>query len=189
MFAQLEAPVVNDTTEENLQARVRGNLLMALSNRTGALVLACSNKSEAATGYCTLYGDTVGGFSVIKDVLKTEVYELANWRNLHDVFDRGVAPIPERVISRAPTAELRPDQTDQDNLPPYEVLDAILVHYMVHDESVEDIVDAGYSRADVEKIVHLIKISEYKRQQTPLGPKISKRSFGVDRRYPITPKY
>ncbi|MGL4666452.1 MAG: NAD(+) synthase, partial [Saezia sp.] len=168
---------------------VRGILLMAISNRTGTLVLASGNKSEIATGYCTLYGDTVGGFAVIKDVPKTSVYALARWRNEHDVFGNGKAPIPERIITRAPSAELREGQTDQDNLPPYDVLDAILERYMEQNQSVEDIVNAGYTREDVEKVVRLIKISEYKRQQAPLGTKVSARSFGADWRYPITSKY
>lgn len=178
-----------DTTEENLQARVRGIILMAISNRTGALVLASGNKSEVATGYCTLYGDTVGGFAVIKDVYKTGVYALARWRNEHDVFGRGKAPIPEAIITRAPSAELRPGQTDQDSLPPYDVLDGILELYIEQNLSVENIVDAGYTREDVEKVARLIKISEYKRQQAPLGTKVSSRSFGADWRYTITSKY
>ena len=187
----LKNPLVfeNDTTEENLQARVRGMILMAISNRTSALVLACGNKSEVATGYCTLYGDTVGGFAVIKDVFKTCVYALARWRNEHDVFGRGSTPIPEQIITRVPSAELRPGQTDQDNLPPYDVLDGIVGRYMEQNESIEDIVNAGYKREDVERVAQLIKISEYKRQQAPLGTKVSRRSFGADWRYPITSKY
>ena len=124
-----------DTTEENLQARIRGTLLMALSNKFGSLVLTTGNKSEMATGYCTLYGDMAGGFAVIKDVLKTRVFALARWRNAHDPFGTGSNPIPERIITRPPSAELRPDQTDQDSLPPYEVLDAIIERYMDHDHS------------------------------------------------------
>ena len=184
------APVFEkDTTEENLQARVRGMLLMAISNRTGALVLACGNKSEVATGYCTLYGDTVGGFAVIKDVFKTRVFELALWRNKHDVFGRGVSPIPKEIITRAPSAELFLGQTDQDNLPPYGVLDGIVKLYMEQSESIEDIINAGYRREDVENVAQLIRISEYKRQQAPLGTKVSPRSFGTDWLYPITSKH
>ena len=184
-FAGLPA----DTTEENLQARIRGTLLMALSNKTGAVVLTTGNKSELATGYCTLYGDMAGGFAVIKDVLKTTVYALARWRNAHDPFGRGSNPIPERIITRAPSAELRPGQTDQDNLPPYDVLDAIVQHYMERDASVPDIVAAGFARADVERVAHLIKISEYKRRQAPQGPRVTPRAFGKDWRYPITQRF
>jgi len=174
-----------DATEENIQARVRGTLLMALSNKTGRIVLTTGNKSEMATGYCTLYGDMAGGFAVIKDVAKTLVYRLAAWRNT-----QGGAPvIPERIITRAPSAELRPNQTDQDSLPPYEVLDAILARYMEEDQGVEDIVAAGYARADVERVTRLIKLNEYKRRQAPVGIRITHRSFGKDWRYPITSKF
>ena len=175
-----------DATEENIQARVRGTLLMALSNKLGAIVLTTGNKSEMATGYCTLYGDMAGGFAVIKDVAKTLVYQLAHWRNQHDPYGTGVSPIPERIITRAPSAELRPDQTDQDNLPPYEVLDAILSRYMEQDQSAQDIVNAGYALADVEKVTRLIRINEYKRRQAPVGIRITHRGFGKDWRYPIT---
>ena len=162
---------------------------MALSNKTGAVVLTTGNKSELATGYCTLYGDMAGGFAVIKDVLKTTVYALARWRNAHDPFGRGSNPIPERIITRAPSAELRPGQTDQDNLPPYDVLDAIVQHYMERDASVQDIVAAGFARADVERVAHLIKISEYKRRQAPQGPRVTPCAFGKDWRYPITQRF
>jgi NAD+ synthase (glutamine-hydrolysing) len=175
-----------DTTEENIQARIRGTLLMALSNKFGAIVLTTGNKSEMATGYCTLYGDMAGGFAVIKDVAKTLVYQLAQWRNQHDPYGRGASPIPERIITRPPSAELRPDQTDQDSLPPYEVLDAILARYMEQDQSAQDIVNAGFALADVEKVTRLIRVNEYKRRQAPIGIRITHRGFGKDWRYPIT---
>ena len=175
-----------DATEENIQARIRGTLLMALSNKHGAMVLTTGNKSEMATGYCTLYGDMAGGFAVIKDVAKTLVYQLATWRNQHDPYGRGASPIPERIITRAPSAELRPDQTDQDSLPPYEVLDAILSRYMEQDQSAQEIVAAGFALADVEKVTRLIRLNEYKRRQSPIGIRITHRGFGKDWRYPIT---
>ena len=181
-----------DTTEENLQARIRGTLLMALSNKTGAIVLTTGNKSEMATGYCTLYGDMAGGFAVIKDVAKTLVYRLATWRNEQASrrADGSSGPvIPERIITRPPSAELRPDQTDQDSLPPYEVLDAILARYMEDDQGIEEIIAAGYARADVERVTHLIKLNEYKRRQAPVGIRITHRAFGRDWRYPITSKF
>jgi NAD+ synthase (glutamine-hydrolysing) len=179
------AGLAEDTTEENIQARARGTLLMALSNKTGSIVLTTGNKSEMATGYATLYGDMAGGFAVIKDVAKTLVYRLARWRN-----QQGKVPvIPERIITRAPSAELRPDQTDQDSLPPYEVLDAILALYMEEDQSIEHIVAAGFDRATVERVAHLIKVNEYKRRQAPVGIRITHRAFGRDWRYPITSKF
>ncbi|MDP2065552.1 MAG: NAD+ synthase [Burkholderiaceae bacterium] len=178
-----------DTTEENIQARIRGTLLMALSNKLGAIVLTTGNKSEMATGYCTLYGDMAGGFAVIKDLAKTTVFKLARWRNAHDPYGTGANPIPERIITRPPSAELRPDQTDQDSLPPYEVLDAILERYMENDQSVEDIIAAGFARADVERVTRLIRVNEYKRRQAPLGIRVTHRSFGKDWRYPITSKF
>jgi NAD+ synthase (glutamine-hydrolysing) len=181
-----------DTTEENIQARVRGTLLMALSNKTGAIVLTTGNKSEMATGYCTLYGDMAGGFAVIKDLAKTLVYRLCEWKNRQPnrLADGSVgAVIPERIITRPPSAELRPDQKDQDSLPPYEVLDAILALYMEEDRSMDDIVAAGYARADVERVTRLIKINEYKRRQSPVGIRITHRAFGRDWRYPITSKF
>ena len=178
-----------DATEENLQARIRGTLLMALSNKFGAVVLTTGNKSEMATGYCTLYGDMAGGFAVIKDVPKTAVYGLARWRNAHDPFGTGAAPIPERIITRPPSAELRPDQKDQDSLPPYDVLDAIVARYMENDEPIESIIAAGYERADVERVTRLIQINEYKRRQAPVGIRVTRRSFGKDWRYPITNRF
>ncbi|HEX5372022.1 MAG TPA: NAD+ synthase [Aquabacterium sp.] len=178
-----------DTTEENIQARIRGTMLMALSNKTGSIVLTTGNKSELATGYCTLYGDMAGGFAVIKDLVKTTVYRLSRWRNEQARLRGEVEPIPERIITRAPSAELRPDQTDQDSLPPYEALDAILERYMEHDQSIEEIVAAGFDRADVDKITRLIKINEYKRRQAPVGIRITHRAFGRDWRYPITSRF
>ncbi|MCV2367457.1 NAD+ synthase [Roseateles oligotrophus] len=184
-----------DATEENIQARIRGTLLMALSNKFGAIVLTTGNKSEMATGYCTLYGDMAGGFAVIKDVAKTLVFRLARWRNEQATLrpDGSVltaAPIiPERIITRPPSAELRPDQKDQDSLPPYEVLDAILARYMEEDQSVAEIVEAGFDVADVERVTRLIKINEYKRRQAPIGIRITHRAFGRDWRYPITSKF
>ncbi|MEO8545492.1 MAG: NAD+ synthase [Burkholderiaceae bacterium] len=183
------AGLPEDTTEENIQARVRGTLLMALSNKFGGIVLTTGNKSELATGYCTLYGDMAGGFAVIKDLAKTMVYRLARWRNLNDPNGRGRAPIPERIITRAPSAELRPDQTDQDSLPPYEVLDAIIERYMENDESIASIVASGVAEADVERVTRLIKLNEYKRRQAPIGIRVTHRSFGKDWRYPITSKF
>jgi NAD+ synthase (glutamine-hydrolysing) len=181
--------LAEDTTEENIQARVRGTLLMALSNKFGSIVLTTGNKSEMATGYCTLYGDMAGGFAVIKDLAKTTVFRLARWRNAHDPYGTGQAPIPERIITRPPSAELRPDQVDQDSLPPYEVLDAILERYMENDESIEQIIAAGFAPADVERVTWLIKINEYKRRQSPVGIRVTHRSFGKDWRYPITNKF
>jgi NAD+ synthase (glutamine-hydrolysing) len=178
-----------DTAEENLQARIRGTLLMALSNKFGAIVLTTGNKSEMATGYCTLYGDMAGGFAVIKDLLKTTVFSLARWRNANDPYGTGSEPIPERIITRPPSAELRADQTDQDSLPPYDILDGILSRYMQDDESIDDIIDAGYERAVVERVARLIKINEYKRRQAPVGIRVTHRSFGKDWRYPITSKF
>ncbi|MDR2327233.1 MAG: NAD+ synthase [Acidovorax sp.] len=180
------AGLAEDTTEENLQARIRGTLLMALSNKHGAVVLTTGNKSEMATGYCTLYGDMAGGFAVIKDVLKTRVFDLARWRNANDPYGTGASPIPERIITRPPSAELRPDQKDQDSLPSYEVLDAIIVRYMENDESVAALIADGYPAADVDRVTRLIRINEYKRRQAPVGIRVSPRSFGKDWRYPIT---
>ncbi len=173
-----------DATEENIQARIRGTLLMALSNKFGSIVLTTGNKSEMATGYCTLYGDMAGGFAVIKDVAKTLVFRLARWRNA-----QGEEIIPDRIITRPPSAELRPDQKDEDSLPPYDVLDAILALYMEQDQSIADIVAAGFKPEDVERVTRLIKINEYKRRQAPVGIRITHRGFGRDWRYPITSKF
>ncbi|MBS3934658.1 MAG: NAD+ synthase [Sulfuritalea sp.] len=182
-FAQLGPKPDWDTTDENLQARIRGMILMALSNRTGRIVLTTGNKSEMAVGYATLYGDMAGGFAVIKDVFKTFVYRLARWRNtLSEV-------IPDNIIARAPSAELKPGQTDQDSLPPYEVLDAIIEAYMERDQSPREIIAQGWPEADVRRVVGLLKKSEYKRRQAPPGVRVSRRAFGKDWRYPITSLY
>lgn len=170
-----------DATEENLQARTRGTLLMGLSNKFGNLVLSTGNKSEISVGYCTLYGDMVGGFSVLKDVYKTIVFELAKYRNTLDE----TPVIPERVITRPPSAELRPDQKDQDSLPAYDVLDAILYAYIEEDLSQADIIAKGYEAAVVEKVIRLVDRNEYKRRQGAIGPRISSRAFSRERRYPI----
>jgi NAD+ synthase (glutamine-hydrolysing) len=162
---------------------------MALSNKFGSIVLTTGNKSEMATGYCTLYGDMAGGFAVIKDVAKTLVWRLAHWRNAQAVAAGQAPVIPQRIITRPPSAELRPDQCDQDSLPPYEVLDAILAMYMEEDRSIEEIVAAGYTPADVERVTRLIKLNEYKRRQAPVGIRITHRAFGRDWRYPITSKF
>ncbi len=172
-----------DTTEENLQARIRGNLLMALSNKFGSIVLTTGNKSEMTVGYATLYGDMAGGFAVLKDVSKTLVYRLARYRNTLGRV------IPERIITRPPSAELRADQTDQDNLPPYDVLDAIMSCYVEQNLSIPQIINRGYAEADVRRVVHLIRISEYKRRQSAVGIRITERSYGKDWRYPITMRY
>jgi len=185
-LAQQFQGLAEDTTEENLQARIRGTLLMALSNKFGSIVLTTGNKSELATGYCTLYGDMAGGFAVIKDLFKTRVFELARWRNANDPFGTGLNPIPERIITRPPSAELRPDQKDEDSLPPYPVLDDIIRRYMENDEPVETILAAGHDRENVERVIRLIRINEYKRRQAPVGPRLSHRSFGKDWRTPIT---
>jgi NAD+ synthetase len=178
-FAGREA----DTTEENLQARIRGNLLMALSNKFGALVLTTGNKSEMTVGYATLYGDMAGGFAVLKDVSKTLVYRLARYRNTLGQV------IPERIITRPPSAELRADQTDQDSLPPYDVLDAIMACYVEQNLAIPEIIARGFAEADVRRVVNLIRISEYKRRQSAVGIRITERSYGKDWRYPITVRY
>jgi len=172
-----------DTTEENIQARIRGTLLMALSNKYGTLVLTTGNKSEMAVGYATLYGDMAGGFSVLKDIPKTLVYRLVEYRN-------SVSPvIPARVVTRAPSAELRANQTDQDSLPPYEILDAIMEAYVEHDMCPHEILSLGYREIDVRRVVSLIDRNEYKRRQAPIGVRVTQRGFGKDRRYPITSQY
>jgi NAD+ synthase (glutamine-hydrolysing) len=169
-----------DVTEENIQARCRGVTLMAISNKKGRILLTTGNKSEMAVGYATLYGDMAGGFAPIKDLFKTLVYRLAGYRN-------GIsAVIPERVLTRPPSAELRPDQTDQDSLPPYDLLDAILKRYIEMDESVAEIVASGFSEAEVRRVARMVDRNEYKRRQAPPGGRITSRAFGRDRRYPIT---
>lgn len=175
-----EEKAAGDTTEENLQARARGMLLMALSNKKRRLVLSTGNKSELAVGYCTLYGDMVGGFAPLRDVAKTLVFALSRYRNTLGYV------IPQRVIDRPPSAELAPGQLDEDNLPPYEVLDALLEAYVEQDKSLNDLLAAGFSEADVRRVIKLVDINEYKRRQGAVGPRISPRSFGKGRRYPIT---
>ena len=174
------AGLAPDATEENVQARIRGTLLMALSNKFGSIVLTTGNKSEMAVGYATLYGDMAGGFGVLKDISKTLVYRLCHYRNSLGRV------IPERIITRAPSAELRPNQVDQDSLPPYDILDGILECYVEHDRAPAEIVSLGYRAEDVRKVVRLIKISEYKRRQAAVGIRITPRGFGKDWRYPIT---
>ena len=172
-----------DATEENLQARTRGTIMMALSNKFGSIVLTTGNKSEMAVGYATLYGDMAGGFAVVKDLAKVWVYRLCHYRNSLSRV------IPERILTRAPSAELRPNQTDQDSLPPYEVLDPIIAAYMENDMSPADIVAQGFKVEDVKRIVELIHRNEYKRRQAPIGIRITHRGFGKDWRYPITSRY
>ena len=183
------APLFNkspaDTTEENIQARARGVVLMALSNKFGHLVITTGNKSELAVGYSTLYGDMAGGFDVLKDVYKSQVYKLASYRNrLEDT-----PVIPERVITRPPSAELRPDQKDQDSLPDYDVLDGILMSYIDEDMGYQDIVDKGFDADLVAKVIQMVDGSEYKRSQAPIGTKISHKAFGRERRYPLVNKW
>ena len=172
-----------DVTEENMQARLRGLILMAASNKFGSLVLTTGNKSELAVGYCTLYGDMCGGLAVISDVPKTKVFELAHWINRDEVI------IPEATITKPPSAELRPDQKDQDSLPPYEVLDAILERYVVESQSVPEIVTSGFEEATVQRIVRLIDLNEYKRRQAAPGLKVTSKAFGVGRRIPVAQRY
>jgi NAD+ synthase (glutamine-hydrolysing) len=172
-----------DTAEENIQARIRGTLLMALSNKFGSIVLTTGNKSEMATGYCTLYGDMAGGYAVIKDILKTLVFALARWRNTQGEV------IPARIITRPPSAELRENQTDQDSLPPYDILDGIIKRYMEENAPVDEVIAAGFDQATVNRVVRLIKVNEYKRRQAPIGVRITHRGFGRDWRYPITNKF
>jgi NAD+ synthase (glutamine-hydrolysing) len=173
-----------NVTEENIQARIRGNFLMALSNKFGWLMLNTGNKSELAMGYCTLYGDLAGGFAILKDVPKTLVYELAAYRNA-----QGKPVMPQSVFTKPPSAELRADQKDEDTLPPYAVLDPVLDMYVVGDMAIEDIVSAGYDRALAKKIAHLVDGNEYKRRQSPPGVKLTPKAFGKDRRMPLTNRY
>jgi len=176
-----------DIAEENLQARIRGNILMALSNKFGSLVLTTGNKSELATGYSTLYGDMAGGFAPIKDVPKTLVYELCRWRNAAE--SDGEPPIPDRVMTKEPSAELRFDQRDSDSLPPYELLDAVLEGYVEQDRSPEELIAEGLDPEVVWRVVGLVDKAEYKRRQAPPGVKITPKAFGRDRRLPITNAY
>lgn len=182
-LAQEFSGLAEDTTEENLQARIRGTILMALSNKHGSIVLTTGNKSEMAVGYCTLYGDMAGGFAVVKDIAKTLLYRVCYYRNTISEI------IPTRILTRPPSAELKPDQTDQDSLPPYEILDPIMQMYMEENCSLEEIVEAGFAREDVQRITHLIRINEYKRRQSPIGIRVTHRAFGRDWRYPITSKF
>ena len=179
-----------DTTEENLQSRTRGALLMALSHKFGGLVVTTGNKSEYAVGYATIYGDMCGGYAPIKDLYKTEVFALARWRNtVGGSAPHGGQVIPQAVIDRPPSAELRENQKDQDSLPPYDVLDAILLRHIDQEQSREDLVQAGFDPATVDRVLHLVRISEWKRHQSAPGPKVSRRAFSRERRYPITNGY
>jgi NAD+ synthase (glutamine-hydrolysing) len=188
-LAEQFAGSTEDVTEENLQARIRGNLLMALSNKFGPIVLATGNKSEYAVGYSTLYGDMAGGFAPIKDVPKTLVYELAAWRNETATARGETPPIPERTITKPPSAELRPGQLDTDSLPPYDVLDPVIEAYVEDDLGVDDMVAAGFERALVERVIRMVDRNEYKRRQAAPGVKITPKAFGRDRRMPITNRY
>ncbi|MDP6914929.1 MAG: NAD(+) synthase, partial [Verrucomicrobiota bacterium] len=172
-----------DTTEENMQARLRGNILMSMSNKFGSLLLTTGNKSELAVGYCTLYGDMCGGLAVISDLPKTKVYSLANWIN------REREIIPESTITKPPSAELRPDQVDQDSLPPYDVLDSILEAYVVDGQDTETIIASGHDEATVLRIIRLINMNEYKRRQAAPGIKITSKAFGVGRRIPVAKRF
>jgi NAD+ synthase (glutamine-hydrolysing) len=174
-----------DVTEENIQARIRGNLLMALSNKFGWIVLATGNKSEMSVGYATLYGDMAGGFAILKDVPKTMVYRIAEWKNKQ----AGRSIIPDRVLWKEPSAELKPDQRDADSIPPYDKLDPILKAYIEEDRSFDEIVSLGCEPECVKKVIDMVDKSEYKRRQSPPGIKITQRAFGRDRRFPITNKY
>ncbi|MCL2022502.1 MAG: NAD+ synthase [Betaproteobacteria bacterium] len=189
-FASLLAPHFSglpaDTSEENIQARARGMILMALSNKSGELVLNAGNKSEMAVGYCTLYGDMVGGLAVLTDIPKTMVYRLARYRNRREP---GNAPIPENIINRPPSAELKPGQTDQDSLPPYEILDAIIKGYMEENKSATELINDGLSKEDVTKAIRLFHLAEYKRRQAPVGILVTRRGFGKNWRYPITNRW
>lgn len=178
-------PGGSTVAEENIQARIRGNILMALSNKFGSLLLTTGNKSELAVGYCTLYGDMSGGLAVLSDVPKTVVYELA--RCIND--SAGLAPIPQRAIDKAPSAELRENQADQDTLPPYDTLDAILEHYVEHERAVDDIAKLGFDRLTVEHVARMVDRSEHKRKQAPVGIKVTSRAFGTGRRMPIAASF
>ncbi|HEY5578262.1 MAG TPA: NAD(+) synthase, partial [Acidimicrobiia bacterium] len=179
LFAESEFGVA----EENLQARIRGAILMALSNKSGALVVSTGNKSEMAVGYSTLYGDMVGGFAVLKDVFKTTVYRLARWRNRDEEI------IPVGILTKPPSAELRPGQLDTDSLPPYDLLDQILTRYVENDQAAEDVVAAGFDKETVLKVTWMVDRNEYKRRQAAPGVKITEKAFGKDRRLPITNRY
>ena len=180
ILSELLADNVQDTTKENIQARCRGVVLMAISNKRGKLLLTTGNKSEMSVGYATLYGDMAGGFAPIKDVPKLMVYELVRHRNTIS------SVIPERVLTRAPSAELAPNQVDEDSLPPYRVLDQILLRYIEWDQSADEIIMAGFSPEDVSRAIKLVDSNEYKRRQSPPGIRVTPKAFGRDRRYPIT---
>jgi NAD+ synthase len=193
VFDEILAPVFEgfdaDATEENIQARIRGVILMAISNKFGSMVVTTGNKSEMSVGYATLYGDMNGGYSVLKDLYKTQVYALSKWRN--ENYPNGAlgpeGPVmPENVITRVPTAELRENQTDQDSLPPYDILDGILACLVEGEMSADEIVEKGYDRETVKRVEHLVYVAEYKRRQAPPGVKLTTRNFGRDRRYPMT---
>ncbi len=192
MLADLFAGTEPDVTEENIQARIRGLILMAVSNKSGAMVVTTGNKSEMSVGYATLYGDMCGGYSVLKDIYKTTVFALARWRN-ETLPERARGPggvvIPERIIEKPPSAELRPDQTDQDSLPPYDLLDEILVRLIEHEDGVDELVARGYPRDVAQRVSRMLDLAEYKRRQAPPGVKITRRAFGRDRRYPITNRF
>ena len=179
----------SDTTEENIQSRARGMTLMALSNKFGHMLVTTGNKSEMSVGYATLYGDMCGGYSVLKDIYKMTVFNLCRWRNAHHPLD-GLGPtgsvMPERVISKPPSAELKPNQKDEDSLPPYDVLDGILECLVEGEMTVDEIAAKGYDRATIVRVWRMLDLAEYKRRQAPPGVKISSRAFGRDRRYPIT---
>jgi NAD+ synthase (glutamine-hydrolysing) len=187
--AYLSSVTLTGLAEENLQARVRGTLLMGLSNQDGHLVLATGNKTELAVGYSTLYGDSVGGFAPIKDVPKTLVWKLARWRNAHADKRDETPPIPESTITKPPSAELRPGQLDTDSLPPYDVLDSVLADYVDRDLGWDELVAAGHDPTLVEQVIRLVDRAEYKRRQYPPGPKISLKAFGRDRRLPISSRW
>jgi NAD+ synthase (glutamine-hydrolysing) len=174
-----------NVTEENIQARVRGNILMALSNKFGWLVLTTGNKSEMSVGYCTLYGDMAGGFAVLKDVPKTLVYELTRYRNQKERKDL----VPKNIFVKPPSAELRPNQKDEDSLPPYPILDPILQAYVEEDKGVEEIAKMGFKEKLIREVINMVDQNEYKRRQSPPGVKITHRALGKDRRLPITHKY
>jgi NAD+ synthase (glutamine-hydrolysing) len=188
-FDEVLAPAFNgaepDITEENLQARIRGNLVMALSNKFGWLVLTTGNKSEMSVGYATLYGDMAGGFAVLKDVFKGSVYRLVRWRN----EQAGRELVPASVLERPPSAELRHEQRDDDSLPPYDVLDPILAGYVEEDLDTDELVRRGLPREDVERVIRLVDLAEYKRRQAPPGVRVSTKAFGRDRRLPITNRF
>ena len=192
MLSPLFAGRAADETEENIQARVRGVILMAISNKLGHMVLTTGNKSEMSVGYATLYGDMCGGYSVLKDVYKTDVFEMARWRNRSwmEGLEGPQGPVmPEAIIDKPPSAELRPDQTDQDTLPPYEVLDDVLRGLVEEERSTAELVARGHAAETAERIWRMLDIAEYKRRQAPPGIKLTLRSFGKDRRYPITNRF